>query len=220
MLIRWPALTALCKLVLVIYVVLKEKRSNTGSCRMATSKGYPIQATDRESAPVNSLAGRLAVGVPSSSAGLATSNTPPADKEERIIPSAAVGAAGGDLYAEPPRAEYSGDEYEPELNRLGEEDTSDAYRYGPYFEYRSLVGSIAEKLRKENALRLAYVFDLPNWYYDLGPTYDPTSALRILIALESKGVFAPNKLSALTKALETIEREDLAEIVREFRSKY
>ena len=86
-----------------------------------------------------------------------------------------------------------------------------------YFEYRNLVGSISEKLRKENALRLAYVYALPGWYYEVGPTHDPTSALRILVALEGKGVFAPNNLVGLTKALETIEREDLAQIIREFR---
>jgi hypothetical protein len=87
----------------------------------------------------------------------------------------------------------------------------------PYFEYRNLVGSISEKLRKENALRLAYVYELPEWYYEVGPTYDPTWALRILMALEGKGSFAPTNLAGLTKALEIIEREDLAQIVREFR---
>lgn len=61
------------------------------------------------------------------------------------------------------------------------------------------------------------MYDLPNWYYQLGPTTDPTSALRILIALEGKGVFSPNNLSGLTKALETVEREDLAQLVRDFR---
>jgi hypothetical protein len=87
----------------------------------------------------------------------------------------------------------------------------------PYFEYRNLVSSISVKLRKENALRLAYVYELPEWCYEVGPTHDPTWALRILMALEGKGVFAPTNLSGLTKALETIEREDLAQIVREFR---
>jgi hypothetical protein len=76
-----------------------------------------------------------------------------------------------------------------------------------------LVSSISVKLRKENALRLAHLYELPEWYYEVGPTHDPTSALRILVALEGKGVFAPNNLAGLTKALETIEREDLAQIV-------
>lgn len=105
----------------------------------------------------------------------------------------------------------------PEVALQREEDTTDMYASNPYFKYRNLVGSISEKLRKENALRLAYVYDLPNWYHEVGPTHDPSSALRILTALESKGVFAPNKLSGLTKALETVEREDLAQMVRDFR---
>lgn len=117
-------------------------------------------------------------------------------------------ASGNELY----------DHDRGQANVQEEGDTDDMYGImSPYFEYRNLVGSISEKLRKENALRLAYVYDLPNWYCEVGPTHDPTSALRILIALESKGVFAPNNLTGLTKALETIEREDLAQRVREFR---
>jgi hypothetical protein len=110
-------------------------------------------------------------------------------------------------------------EYSPQpSNHHLQADENDTYALNnPYFEYRNLVGSISEKLRKENALRLAYVYALPGWYYEVGPTHDPTSALRILMALEGKGVFAPNNLAGLTKALETIEREDLAQIVREFR---
>ena len=105
----------------------------------------------------------------------------------------------------------------PETDLQGEDDATDVYANNPYFKYRNLVGSISVKLRKENALRLAYVYDLPNWYHEVGPTHDPTSALRILTALESKGVFAPNKLCGLTKALEAVEREDLAQMVRDFR---
>lgn len=101
-----------------------------------------------------------------------------------------------------------------------EEGFSEADVYGnggPFFDYRNLIGSIAQKLRKENAMRLAYVYDLPNWYYEVGPTHDPTSALGVLIALEGKGVFAPTNLSGLIKALQTIEREDLVHMVRDFR---
>ena len=111
-------------------------------------------------------------------------------------------------------------EYSPQPRNLQTEADLNGDTYAlnnPFFEYRNLVGSISEKLRKENALRLAYVYALPEWYYEVGPTHDPTSALRILMALEGKGVFAPNNLAGLTKALETIEREDLAQLVREFR---
>ena len=68
-------------------------------------------------------------------------------------------------------------------------------------------------------MRLAYVYDLLNWYYEVGPTHNPTSALGVrLIALEGKGVFAPTNLSGLIKALQTIEREDLVHMVRTFLS--
>ena len=106
---------------------------------------------------------------------------------------------------------------QPATEQQRKENATEVYESNPFFEYRNLVGSISERLRKDNALRLAYVYGLPSWYYEVGPTYDPSSSLRILIALEGKGVFAPNNLSGLTKALETVEREDLAQTVRDFR---
>ena len=107
------------------------------------------------------------------------------------------------------------DEYQ--AGQQGKDDPTEMYGSSPYFKYRKLVDSISQKLLKENALRLAYLYDLPNWYHEVGPTHDPTSALRILAALEGKGVFTPNNLAGLTEALEIIEREDLAKLVREFR---
>ena len=181
----------------------------------------PIQATDREPL-INSFPQHI-FAEPESTQQSTTSNcseTRPIiqnDGEAACLP--ALASSGGGL-AFHSAAAADGDnlsvEHQP---TAAENDITDVYRSSPYFKYRNLVGSVSQKLRKENALRLAYVYDLPTWYYEIGPTYDPTSALRILIALEGKGVFSPVNLSGLTKALENVEREDLAQIVREFRRK-
>ena len=88
-----------------------------------------------------------------------------------------------------------------------------------YLGYRKLVGDISDRLRKENALRLAYMYDLPAWYYEVGPTYDTAFALRVLIALEGKGVFSPESLDGLIKALKDISREDCVKRVDEYLGK-
>ncbi|XP_064405120.1 uncharacterized protein LOC135350299 isoform X3 [Halichondria panicea] len=85
-----------------------------------------------------------------------------------------------------------------------------------YLGYRKLVGDISDRLRKENALRLAYMYDLPAWYYEVGTTYDTAFSLRVLIALEGKGVFSPESLDGLMKALKDISREDCAKLVDEY----
>lgn len=88
-----------------------------------------------------------------------------------------------------------------------------------YLGYRKLVGDISDRLRKENALRLAYMYDLPAWYYEVGTTYDTAFSLRVLIALEGKGVFSPESLDGLMKALKDISREDCAKLVDEYLGK-
>ena len=165
----------------------------------------PIQATDRESG-INVFPSHFASPAPAndiSSSPLATSG-------------AGVGVqvcdAGDRIPGDPQLAK--GPENEIPAGRQRNEDS---YESSPYFKYRKLIDSIAQRLLKENALRLAYLYDLPNWYHEVGPTHDPTSALRILAALEGKGLFAPNKLTGLAEALDTIEREDLAKLVRDFR---
>lgn len=85
-----------------------------------------------------------------------------------------------------------------------------------YLGYRKLVGEISDQLRKENALRLAYLYKLPAWYYEVGPTHDTEFALRVLIALEGIGVFSPESLRGLEEALKLVTREDLARLVDEF----
>ena len=87
---------------------------------------------------------------------------------------------------------------------------------GPFLEYRKLVGDISENLRKDQALRLAYMYKLPAWYYEVGPTYDSSHSLRILIALEGKGVFSPKNMHGLATALNSIQRIDLEKLVTEF----
>lgn len=91
---------------------------------------------------------------------------------------------------------------------------------GPYFDYRKLLDTISTRLHKENALRLANLYELPSWYFEVGPSHDPSYALRVLIAMEGKGVFAPDNLKGLADALKTIQREDLCSTVKEFISKY
>ncbi len=88
-----------------------------------------------------------------------------------------------------------------------------------YFEYRKLLDDISQKLLKENALRLASLYELPSWYFEIGPSHDPSYALRVMIALEGKGVYSPSSCAGLTAALKHIEREDLCSIVKEFISK-
>lgn len=164
----------------------------------------PIQVTDQEPTSINVL--------PTHFAHAAPETCPYNDREESPSRTAGVPSEDDEV--------GNAAEYSPQLSNQQKVDDLNADTYAlnnPFFEYRNLVGSISEKLRKENALRLAYVYALPEWYYEVGPTHDPTSALRILMALEGKGVFAPNNLAGLTKALETIEREDLAQLVREFR---
>ena len=177
----------------------------------------PIQATDREPL-INSLPQHI-FAQPESSTTSNCSETRPINQNDGKAAGLSAVASGGGL-AFHSAAAADGDnlsvEHQP---TAAENDITDVYRSSPYFKYRNLVGSVSQKLRKENALRLAYVYDLPTWYYEIGPTYDPTSALRILIALEGKGVFSPGNLSGLTKALENVERDDLAHIVREFRRK-
>ena len=175
------------------------------------TSGTPIQVTDREPTSINVLPTPFAHAA---SAGATSSleTRPYNDREESPSRTSCVSGEDDEVGN---TAEYS-----PQSSNLQKEDDLNVDTYAvnnPFFEYRNLVGSISEKLRKENALRLAYVYALPEWYYEVGPTHDPTSALRILMALEGKGIFAPNNLAGLTKALETIEREDLAQLVREFR---
>lgn len=85
-----------------------------------------------------------------------------------------------------------------------------------YVGYRKLVSEISDQLRKENALRLAYLYNLPAWYYEVGPTHDTSFALRVLIALEGYAVFTPESLSGLRDALKLVNREDLCVLVDEF----
>ena len=159
----------------------------------------PIQATDHQQSQLSPAAfPQHLTAATSSCLFSAPAETHPSCSGNQQSPSSTGVIASGDDRV------HNTDEL-PEAALQREEDTTDMYASNPYFKYRNLVGSISEKLRKENALRLAYVYDLPNWYHEVGPTHDPTSALRILTALESKGVFAPNKLSGLTKALETVE---------------
>lgn len=87
-------------------------------------------------------------------------------------------------------------------------------------DYRKLVDEISIKLRKENALRLANLYELASWYFEFGPSHDPSYALRVLIALEGKGVFAPDNLKGLVDALKNIQREDLCTVVKDFTSKF
>ena len=177
----------------------------------------PIQATDREStinlppkhfAPESSATPSTSIATSGAGIGpiigIPESETHPNNNyhDHEECPSSIVSDQSDDL---------------PGQQREDNPIASDVYESSPFFEYRKLVGSISQKLRKENALQLAYVYDLPNWYYEVGPTHDPTSALRILMALEGKGIFAPNNLAGLTGALEAIERKDLAQLVRDFR---
>ena len=89
----------------------------------------------------------------------------------------------------------------------------------PYFGYRKLLDCISTRLQKENALRLANLYSLPSWYYEIGQSHDPSYALRVLIAMEGKGVFAPDNLKGLIEALKNIQREDLRSTVKDFISK-
>ncbi len=95
---------------------------------------------------------------------------------------------------------------------MGEFDNSVG---NPYFDYRKLLDGISTRLHKENALRLANLYALPSWYFEIGPSHDPSYALRVLIAMEGKGVFAPDNLRGLTEALKTIQREDLCTTVKD-----
>ena len=88
-----------------------------------------------------------------------------------------------------------------------------------FLGYRKLVGSISDHLRRENALKLAYLFDLPEWYYEVGDTYDGIFALKVLMALEAKGVYSPENLHGLREALTAISREDCARRVDDYLSK-
>ena len=88
-----------------------------------------------------------------------------------------------------------------------------------FLGYRKLVGSISDHLRRENALKLAYLFDLPEWYYEIGDTYDGIFALKVLMALEAKGVYSPENLHGLREALKAINREDCVRRVDDYLSK-
>ena len=101
---------------------------------------------------------------------------------------------------------------------MDEQDNLDSF-CNPYFDYRKLLDVISTRLHKENALRLANLYALPSWYFEIGPSHDPSYALRVLIAMEGKGVFAPDNLKGLNEALKTIEREDLCTTVKDFISK-
>ena len=85
-----------------------------------------------------------------------------------------------------------------------------------YLEYRRLVNSISEQLRNENAHRLAYTYQLPAWYYEDPGAHDATYTLKVLTALEGKGVYSPRNLRGLAEALESVQRKDLSKTVEEF----
>ena len=97
--------------------------------------------------------------------------------------------------------------------------TDSALTVNPFFDYRKLIDDISTRLFKENALRLANLYELPSWYFEIGPSKDPSYALRVLMALEGKGLYSPSNLKGLVEALKNIEREDLCTVVNEFISK-
>lgn len=88
-----------------------------------------------------------------------------------------------------------------------------------FSDYRKLIDDISLRLHKENALRLAHLYELPSWYFEIGPSKDQCYCLRVLVALEGKGVYAPDRLKGLTEALKNVEREDLSSSVKDFISK-
>ena len=80
---------------------------------------------------------------------------------------------------------------------------------------RKLIDDISTRLFKENALRLANLYELPGWYFEIGPSKDPSYALRVLMALEGKGLYSPSNLKGLVEALKNIERENLCTVCGE-----
>ena len=85
-----------------------------------------------------------------------------------------------------------------------------------YRGYKRLVYSISERLRRQEVLSLVYQYDLPSWYIEVGPTYEPGHALRVLVQMESMQIFSPTSLRELAQALDGLGRADLAKMVKEF----
>ena len=88
-----------------------------------------------------------------------------------------------------------------------------------YRGYKKLINTISEKLRKQEVLSLVYQYDLPSWYSEIGPTFEPCYALRVLIQMESMQIFSPTSLAGLARALEDVGRSDLSNSIRTFESK-
>ena len=88
-----------------------------------------------------------------------------------------------------------------------------------YRGYKKLINNISEKLRKQEVLSLVYQYDLPSWYSEIGPTFEPCYALRVLIQMESMQIFSPTCLAGLARALEDVGRSDLSNSIRNFESK-
>ena len=83
--------------------------------------------------------------------------------------------------------------------------TDSALTANPFFDYRKLIDDISTRLFKENALRLANLYELPSWYFEIGLSKDPSYALRVLMALEGKGLYSPSNLKGLVEALKSEE---------------
>lgn len=80
-------------------------------------------------------------------------------------------------------------------------------------DFRELVCRIARRLREQDVTELKYMYDLPEWRQQRGPT----SSLETLLELQRKGEFSASSPEGLIRVLEKVERKDLiGEVQRQF----
>lgn len=88
-----------------------------------------------------------------------------------------------------------------------------------YKDYKRLINTISEKLRRTEVLSLVYQHDLPMWFSEVGVVHEPGFALRVLSVMEGRKLISPANLDTLSQSLELIGRVDLKEKVQIFESK-
>ncbi|XP_019855247.1 PREDICTED: uncharacterized protein LOC109584098 [Amphimedon queenslandica] len=89
-----------------------------------------------------------------------------------------------------------------------------------YKDYKKLLAGIAEEMQKADVIALAYMFDLPKWYSEVGATKETSYAARVLSFIEGRNIISPDSLGPLATSLEEIGRMDLKRKIDAFENRH